>query len=176
MQRVMIIGQPGSGKSTLARALGARTGLPVHHIDMIHWMPGWQERSREEKTRLCLEVHAKDRWIFEGGHSVTWPDRLARCDTLIWIDVPLGKRYWRVLKRTVTRYGKTRPDLPEGCPEQFSFEFLKWIWDTRRSARRNCAKFYELAKVNKAAFHLTSNRDAAKFLTSATAELKHIQG
>lgn len=41
MQRVMIIGQPGSGKSTLAREMGKHTGLPVVHIDTIHWQPGW---------------------------------------------------------------------------------------------------------------------------------------
>ena len=40
MQRVMIIGQPGSGKSTLAREMGKHTGLPVIHIDTIHWQPG----------------------------------------------------------------------------------------------------------------------------------------
>lgn len=73
----MIIGQPGSGKSTLARTLGDITGLPVVHIDTIHWMPGWQERPRTEKTRLCEEVHARDQWIFEGGHSITWPSRVA---------------------------------------------------------------------------------------------------
>jgi adenylate kinase family enzyme len=56
MQRVMIVGQPGSGKSTLARKLGQRTGLPVIHIDTIHWQPGWVERSWDEKTRLCHEV------------------------------------------------------------------------------------------------------------------------
>lgn len=56
MQRVMIVGQPGSGKSRLAQALGARTGLPVVHIDTIHWQPGWVERSFNEKTRLCHEV------------------------------------------------------------------------------------------------------------------------
>jgi dephospho-CoA kinase len=36
----MIVGQPGAGKSTLARALGVATGLPVVHMDMIHWQPG----------------------------------------------------------------------------------------------------------------------------------------
>lgn len=72
MQRVMIIGQPGSGKSRLAHALGQRTGLPVIHIDTIHWQPGWVERSFDEKTRLCREVEARDQWIFEGGHSATW--------------------------------------------------------------------------------------------------------
>lgn len=77
MRRVMIIGQPGSGKSTLAREMGARTGLPVFHIDTIHWQPGWIERSTQEKTRLCNEVETKDQWIFEGGHSTTWDNRLA---------------------------------------------------------------------------------------------------
>lgn len=67
MRRVMIIGQPGAGKSTLARQIGALTGLPVVHIDHIHWTSGWVERPREEKTRLCGEVHARKSWIFEGG-------------------------------------------------------------------------------------------------------------
>ena len=101
MKRVMIIGQPGSGKSTLARFLGERTGLPVVHIDKIHWKPGWNEREKEEKTALCQAVHARDRWIFEGGHSVTWEERRARCDTLIWLDFPLWLRVWRVVWRTL---------------------------------------------------------------------------
>jgi ABC-type glutathione transport system ATPase component len=60
MQRVMIVGQPGSGKSTLARKLDQRTDLPVIHIDTIHWQPGWEERSGDEKTRLCHEVQTRD--------------------------------------------------------------------------------------------------------------------
>lgn len=40
MKRVMIFGGAGSGKSTLARKIGARTGLPVIHIDPIYWEPG----------------------------------------------------------------------------------------------------------------------------------------
>lgn len=67
MQRIMIVGKPGSGKSTLAREMGAGTGLPVVHIDHIHWQTGWVERSHEEKTRLCREVEAAEAWVFEGG-------------------------------------------------------------------------------------------------------------
>lgn len=92
LKRIMIIGQPGSGKSTLARALGDITELPVVHIDKIHWKSGWVERSKAERTRLCEEVHAGDKWIFEGGHSITWPKRIARADMIIALDMPLRVR------------------------------------------------------------------------------------
>ena len=67
MRRVMIVGGPGSGKSTLARALGARSGLPVFHMDLIHWQSGWVERSKPEKDRLTHKVHRRDAWISRAG-------------------------------------------------------------------------------------------------------------
>ena len=142
MRRVMILGQPGSGKSTLARAMGERTGLPVVHIDRIHWQAGWVERPREEKTRLCREVEARDAWIFEGGHSATWDTRLARADLLVWLDRPVGLRLWRVTRRGLLGLGRTRPDLPEGCPERLRNlpAFVGFIWRTRRTSREAMAR------------------------------------
>ncbi len=166
MKRVMIIGQPGAGKSTLARALGTRTGLPVIHIDLIHWKPGWVERTRAEKTKLCLEVHARDTWIFEGGHSSTWPDRLNRCDTLIWLDIPLPIRLWRVFKRTLKDYGKSRPDLPENCPEQFDPEFYRFIWRTRNRSRQKMRALFETTPPSKQKFHLKTKSDVSIFLAN----------
>ncbi len=121
LRRTMIVGQPGSGKSTLARALGQRTGLPVVHIDHIHWMPGWVERDRAGKTRLCHEVEARETWIFEGGHSATWANRLARAGLLIWLDLPLPLRFWRVIRRTLAWHGRNRPDLARGLPRRVSW-------------------------------------------------------
>ena len=164
MKRVMIIGQPGTGKSTLARSLGERIGLPVVHIDLIHWKSGWVERDRDEKTKLCLEVHARDEWIFEGGHSTTWPDRLDRCDTLIWLDFPVWLRTWRVLKRTIRDYGKSRVDLPDNCPEQFDFEFYRFIWRTNKHSRQNIQSLFEKAPSDKSKFKLSSSSEVRKFL------------
>ncbi|MDM3885809.1 AAA family ATPase [Pseudomonas sp. BCRC 81390] len=168
MQRVMVIGQPGSGKSTLARRLGERTGLPVVHIDTIHWQPGWVERSREEKTRLCHEVEAGERWIFEGGHSTTWHNRLARADMLIWIDRLAPLRFWRVLLRTVLNRGRTRPDLPHNCPELLANlpAFFRFMWQTRISSREAMKRLVAMAPSGCRVVCLRSNRDTEIFLAS----------
>ncbi|MCG7629948.1 AAA family ATPase [Epibacterium sp. MM17-32] len=166
MKRVMIIGQPGSGKSTLARKLGARTGLPVVHIDHIHWAPGWVERPRDEKTRRCAEVHARPEWIFEGGHSATWRERLSRADTVIWLDVPLGLRFWRVIRRSALYWGRSRPDMPEGCPEQFNLDFFRFIWRTRHTSRQQIQHLIQHAPAEKQIHVLRSLGDVQGFLNS----------
>ncbi|MCK7614752.1 DNA topology modulation protein FlaR [Roseibium sediminicola] len=167
MKRVMIVGGPGSGKSMLATALGETTGLPVFHMDKIHYRPGWVERPRAEKDRLTHEVHIQDRWIFEGGHSSTYAERIARADTFIWLDVPVGLRIARVLKRSVRYYGRSRPDLPEGCPERFNWqtaEFLRFIWRTRHSARAKLDAVYQAPPAHLTAHRLTSLAEVRAFL------------
>ena len=167
MKRVMIVGQPGSGKSTFARALGERIGLPVIHIDKeVHWKPGWIERSKEEKARLCHEIHAREEWIFEGGHSTTWPERLERADTLIWLDYPLWLRMWRVNLRTIKGFGRSRDDLPENCPENYSLKFWLFIWRTRNSARENTFRMFESVPKDKNAIRLIDDHEVKQYLES----------
>ena len=171
MQRVMIIGQPGSGKSTLARAMGAATGLPVVHIDYIHWLPDWVERSSDEKSRLCHEVEARDAWIFEGGHSLTWLTRMARADLVVWLDLPLWRRAWRVLWRSLVWHGHTRPDLPPGCPERFGREtlpFWAYIWHTRHTGRHNIERLVAQVPAGKRVAHLRTKSEVAGFLVGLT--------
>lgn len=41
-------------------------------------------------------------------------------------------------KRVITNINKIRPDMPEGCPEIFDFQFMKYIWNfPKTSGRRN---------------------------------------
>lgn len=153
----------------LASALGEKTGLPVYHMDKIHYRPGWVERSRADKDRMTHEVHMKDRWIFEGGHSSTYAERVARADTFVWLDVPVGLRMIRVLRRSVRYYGQSRPDLPEGCPERFNWQtvdFLKFIWRTRHSARTKLEAIYRAPPPHLAVHRLTSLDDVRSFLAA----------
>ena len=40
-----------------------------------------------------------------------------------------------MFQRVVLNYGKNRPDMPEGCPERFDWEFVKFIWDFNKNNR-----------------------------------------
>lgn len=174
MRRVMIIGGPGSGKTTLALRLGKITGLPVYHMDQIHHLPGWVERPRDEKSRMCEDVHARDTWIFEGNHSSAYPGRIARADTCIWLDLPVALRLCRVVWRTLKHYGQDRPSLPENCPERFSWEFIAFIWRTRQSGRIKPAAIKADPPPHLTFVHLRSGRDANRYLQGLT--LTSVQG
>jgi len=167
MQRVMIVGGPGSGKSTLARMLGTSTGLPVHHMDHIHWLPGWEQRPRELRREMALEVERGDAWIFEGGFSTTYAHRISRADTLVWLDLPVALRLWRVTKRLFRFWGQRRPDMAPGCVEGLHTEtwaFYVWIWSTRTTARARLADLVSDAPAQVRIHHLTSRAEVRRFL------------
>lgn len=50
--KIAILGTSGSGKSTLAKRLGETYGLPVLHMDTVHFLPGWVERPFEEEETI----------------------------------------------------------------------------------------------------------------------------
>ena len=167
VQRVMIVGGSGSGKSTLARALGVRTGVPVHHMDHIHWMPDWQARPRDKRREMALEVECGDRWIFEGGFSTTYAHRMSRADTFVWLDLPVALRMWRVTARLVRYWGQERPDMAQGCTEGFHSEtlsFYRWIWDTRQSGRTRILELLKTAHPDLSVHHLNSRAAVDRFL------------
>ncbi|MEX0350538.1 MAG: AAA family ATPase [Paracoccaceae bacterium] len=167
MQRVMIVGQPGSGKSTLARHMTAVTGLPVYHMDHVHWLPGWQERPRVEKIAMAHEIEAQARWIFEGGLSATYDNRLARADTLIWLDLPVGLRLWRVTKRMIRNRGQNRPDMAEGCIEGWhseTVEFYRFICRTRRTSRARLQQLFASARPDQQRFHFYRRAQVSTYL------------
>lgn len=171
MKRVMIIGGSGSGKSTLARMLGVSTGLPVVHIDPMYYTSGWVQRTSEETHALVLEAAAQERWIFDGNHSRSISDRMARADHFIFLDLPTYLRLWRVLARTIKYLGRPRPDMAEGCPERFNWEFIAvWVCGYYRRSHARDVAVLDGAPAHVKCYHLKSRREVRQFLSSVVAE------
>jgi adenylate kinase family enzyme len=171
IQRIMIIGGAGSGKSTLARELGQLLDLPVIHIDTIYWQAGWVMRPLDEIARLTNDAADVDRWVFEGNHSHTMPHRASRADMLIFLDISTGRRLVRVVRRILKYHGRTRPDMGDGCPERFDWNFIKWVVDYRKNGRIRALKFMEQAPNHLIKRHLCSPREVDLFLDGIRDEI-----
>ena len=167
MQRVMIVGGPGSGKTTLAKAMAARVTLPVWHVDQIIWEPNWVERDDAERMRQLYQIQMYERWIIEGNYPPTYRERVARADTLIFLDFPAWQRISRVTWRVARNFGRPRAEMPEGCIERFDrnyLDFLDFIWTTRESTRAQILRYVEEPPAHLTVHHLRSQGDVRRFL------------
>ena len=169
MNRVMIIGGSGSGKSTVARRLGNLTALPVIHIDQIFWQPGWQERPEAERHALLQAAVATEQWIIDGNYSSTFEMRAGRADTVIFLDISTPRRIARVLWRTARYFGRSRPDITEGCPERLDatyYDFVvNWVGGyRRRGARARAIAFLDRVRSHCTVHHLRSPSEVRHFL------------
>lgn len=162
----MIIGGPGSGKSTLARQIGARLDLPVIHLDMIYWKPGWVFATHDEVRDRLHALYETDAWVTDGNYSATWPERLARADTFIFLDLPTWVRAPRVIRRMVNGLGRDRPEIAPGCPERFDWLFYRFVFTYAGKRRRRALAQLASLPEHVTPHHLTSPADVARFLAA----------
>ena len=171
MKRVLVVGNAGSGKSTAAKMIGEALGLPAYHMDRdVFWLPNWEERSKEDQVEQVKRIVAMDKWVFEGNNSRTFDIREARAEMLIWLDLPLLLRLWRVTKRAFLYSGQTRPDMAEGCNEQLNMlpSFWHFIISTNRESRRKQSAFFDRTHLVKHRFR--SSRDFNAFVAKLKEE------
>jgi adenylate kinase family enzyme len=64
----------------------------------------------------------------DGNYTGTIDVRLAHADTVILLNLPRWRCLCRVVARRIMYHGQTRPDMGSGCPEQLTWEFLRFIW------------------------------------------------
>lgn len=163
MEKILIIGCSGSGKSTLARQLGEKMNIPLIHLDQLWWRPGWTHITREEFVAAVAQEMKKPRWILDGDFNSTLEQRLPGCDTVLYLDFNRFVCLYGVVKRVLTSRGTVRPDMCEGCPERFDWDFLKWIWKWRRNNRAGHLRL--LSQMRHGQVHIFRNRrQLRKFL------------
>ena len=165
-KRIMILGSAGSGKSTLSIKLGEITGIPVVHLDRLFWNPGWVEAPKGEMDKKVIHAASGESWIIDGGYLRTLNFRMERADSIVFIDLNRYLCIYRVLKRWIKNYGKTRADIGEGCPEKIDLPFLKWIWNyPKRSRVETLGKIYNSGKP---VYHLKTRKDVESFILNTT--------
>ncbi len=165
MRRVVVVGSGGSGKSTFSTELGRIAGLPVIHLDREFWRPGWEETPKDEWDSRVTELLAGESWIMDGNFGGTREMRMQAADTIIFLDLPLRVCLYRILKRTLKYYGKSRPDMTDGCNERLDLEFIGWVWNYKHRSRKRLMA--ELESVGeKRVIILRNQRQVSEFLSA----------
>lgn len=160
----MVIGCSGSGKSTFSRKMHKVTQLPIVHLDQEYWKPNWVESSEEEWRSSISEIVKEEEWIMDGNYSGTWDLRIPRADTIIFIDKPTYVCLYRAMKRIISHYGKTRPDMTEGCPERFDLQFFHYVLTYNLRRRNSNLRKLENWKNEKQVFVLRKDEEINAFL------------
>ena len=95
----------GSGGKEAVAGRAAETGLPVIHLDVHFWKPGWVEPSEEEWREKQRGLLTSDEWIVDGNYHATLDVRLERADTVVFLDTP----WWVCARRGFVRGIRKRP-------------------------------------------------------------------
>jgi adenylate kinase family enzyme len=126
MTRIFITGNSGSGKTTLARRVGDALGLPVFGLDQIVWLPGWRKSPPERRLPLEADWIARPDWVIEGVSSRV----LAAADVVIFLDMSRTTSFRRSAGRNWRYLFRSRPGLPENCPEILIIpRHIRIIWN-----------------------------------------------
>ena len=166
MHRCLVLGSGGAGKTTFSLALGEITGLPVVHLDRHFWQPGWRPLTSEAWEARVRELVQRPAWIMDGNYGGTLELRLAFADTVVFLDTSRVECLTGVVRRRWAWRGRSRPSLPDGCPERVTPGFLHWLW-TYPTRRRPAllARFRELGPET-AVHVLRGLRDQDRFLAA----------
>ena len=166
IDRILVLGSGGAGKSTFAKQLGELLKIKVDHLDQHYWKPGWVEPSNEEWVATVAKLIGRERLIIDGNYGGTLDQRIARCDTLIFLDMPRLLCLWRIIKRRLTYQNAARPDMAQGCDEKLDLEFVSWVWTYPKHTRPRILRLINNNGDEKRMVRLRSDSEVRQFLNS----------
>ena len=149
MKKILVLGCCGAGKSTFSKKLQSILKLELFHLDKYYHKPNWKEPKKDEWENIVHNLLQKPSCIMDGNFSTTMDGRIKSSDTVIYLDYPTLKCFWRVIIRIFKYHGTVRSDTANGCKEQFDLEFLHFVLTFNSKNRKEILKRLDSAKENK---------------------------
>ncbi|MCM2501266.1 AAA family ATPase [Neorhizobium galegae] len=160
-RRIVIMGNGGSGKTWLASRLAEPLGLPLVHLDDVHWEPGRYGIARDRAVvhEDVRAMAAGEAWLIEGVYGLYVNIALPRTTALVWLDLSEDECVANIMRRGI-----------QGGESQSAFDGLvKWVSEYR--TRKNNwnsfdahLKLFESFSGQKA--RLTSRNEINAFMES----------
>ncbi len=160
MKRVLITGNAGSGKTYLSSQLHNILDIQHYSLDSIVWKSGWQITPTKEKNVKIEELIKKDEWIIDG---VSLKVQEA-ADCVVFLDCSRFTSYRRAFRRNLPYMFKSRPGLPNECPEfKIIPRLITIIWNFSTKVKPSILKKLTESK-NQEIYHLKTRAEVNKFL------------
>lgn len=133
MNRVLVIGSGGAGKTTFANRLAKLTGQPVIHMDHLCYDKAGKRRPEQAYAALLNDALAQPEWIMEGNYLNTFPKRLARADTVVFLRYSRATCVLGVLGHWIKGVFCPRDAAGYRDKDLFRLRFLHWVWQFNRA-------------------------------------------
>jgi adenylate kinase family enzyme len=173
MRRISVVGPSGSGKTTVARRVAAKLGVPHVELDALYWEPNWTQADDVTFRARVAAATSADGWVADGNYTRAQDIVLARADTLVWLDLPLGTVLGRILRRTARRL-RSGEELWSGNRETWQVHLkrdslISWTITSHRAKRRDYTERFlgpnpEYPHLN--VFRFRSSAEAERWLES----------
>ena len=138
--------------------------MELIHLDQYYHKPNWEEPKKVEWEKRVNNLVQKPSWIMDGNYSETMDIRIKNADTIIYLDYPILKCFWRVIKRVFKYNGIQRSDMANGCKEEFDLEFLYFVLMFNNKFRKEIIQKLNLVKDEKKILIFRTDKQADKFL------------
>jgi len=125
MQRINVVGTSGSGKSHFSQRLAHSIACDYIEMDQLYWEKNWQEPSDEVFIEKLKTAISGESWVLDGNYNRTVSVKLAKADTIVWIDYSFSRTLYQAVKRALIRcLTKVEIGSGTGNTENFRKSFM----------------------------------------------------